>query len=78
MKGFIKTSTVVAALLLSATFAYAGDLKPVHENNAGGGVHQLPTPNANAIANANENAAFNPDRDPGSDKDKVRKLRPVT
>jgi hypothetical protein len=77
MKGLMKTSMILAALVLSASFAYAGDLKPVHDNNAGGGLHQMPTPNANAIANANENAAFNPDRDPGSDKDKVRKLRPV-
>lgn len=75
MKGLMKTSMILAALVLSASFAYAGDLKPVHGN--GGDVKPLPTPNANAIANANENAAFNPDRDPGSDKDKVRKLRPV-
>ena len=73
MKGLIKKSTVLAALLLSATLAYAGDLKPVHGN--GGDVKQLPTPNANAYDNANDNAAFQPTA--GGDKDKIRKLRPV-
>lgn len=72
MKGLMKTSMILAALLLSASFAYAGDLKPVHGNNG-----DLKPVHGQGAEHANENSAHNPDRDPGSDKDKVRKLRPV-
>lgn len=40
MIGFVKRSTILAILLLSATFAYAGDLKAVH----GGGTSVHPAP----------------------------------
>lgn len=73
MKALMKTTMILAALLLSATFASAGDLKPVHGN--GGDVKPLPTPNASAYEHANDNAAFQPNTE--GDKDKVRKLRPV-
>ena len=41
MIGFVKRSTIIAILLLSATFAYAGnDLKAVHES--GTNMHPAP------------------------------------
>jgi hypothetical protein len=56
MIGFVKRSTIIAILLLSATFAYAGnDLKAVHES----GTNMHPDGKSNALTHvpvANETA----------------------
>ena len=77
MKGYIKTSMVVAALLLSATFVHAGDLKPVNGNN--GGVTPAPQGSkATGIAHANEHSALHTeDGNRGKADDHLRRLRPV-
>jgi hypothetical protein len=72
---------VVAAVLLSATIAYAGDLKPA-PNGGNDGNSVLPIPPVGSKdtgmdqrdENANDNAAF---KSGDEDKDKIRKLRPV-
>ena len=82
MTGLIKRSMVVAAVMLTATFAYAGDLKPA-PGGAGGGNTMHPAPQGSKETgmtqreeNANENASFKSGNS-DSDKDKVRRLRPV-
>ncbi len=74
MIGFVKKSAFIAILLLSATFAYAGDLKPVHEG--GNNVHPAPLHgNDNAlqhVTNPTAREAISKEQE-----DKIRKLRPV-
>jgi hypothetical protein len=74
MIGFVKSSTILAVLLLSATFAYAGDLKAVH----GGGTNVHPAPlhgNDQALTNVSNPTAI--EAISKEEEAKLRKLRPV-
>src|ERR1041384_6996617 len=42
MIGFVKKSAILAAILLSATFAYAGDLRPAPAGQGGDNMHPAP------------------------------------
>ena len=74
MIGLVKSSTLIAILLLSANLAYAGDLKAVHEG--GSNVHPAPLHgNDNAlqhVENTTARAAISKEQE-----DKIRRLRPV-
>ena len=78
MIGFVKSSTIIAIVLLSATFAYAGDLKAVHEG--GNNMHPVPQHGkVNAldhVTNDTARAAIN-EAISREEADKLRKLRPV-
>jgi hypothetical protein len=81
MIGFVKSSTIIAILLLSATFAYAGDLKAVNP----GGTNMHPDGKSNALSHvpvANETARTAigeaiAREEAIEEADKLRKLRPV-
>ena len=77
MIGFVKSSTMIAILLMSATFAYAGDLKAV----PAGGNNMHPAPGhgqATALNNVSNTKALDAIGEVGKEeKDKIRKLRPV-
>lgn len=80
MIGFVKRSTIIAILLLSATFAYAGnDLKAVHES----GTNMHPAPGhgqATALTHVTNPTAVEAIGEVGKepkDKQQLRKLRPV-
>lgn len=74
MIGFVKSSTILAILLLSATFAYAGDLRPAP--SGGNGIHPDPLHGKDqALTNvSNPNAIEAISKE---EEDKLRKLRPV-
>ena len=74
MIGFVKSSTILAVLLLSATFAYAGDLKAVHQG--GTNVHPAPQHGKDqALTNVNNTTAI--EAISKEEEAKLRKLRPV-
>lgn len=75
MNGFVKSSTVIAILLLSATFAYAGDLKAVNQ----GGTNMHPDGKSNALNHATNDTARAAigESMAREEADKLRKLRPV-
>jgi hypothetical protein len=79
MIGFVKSSTIIAVLLLSATFAYAGnDLKAVHE----GGNNMHPAPQGSkdtAVEMVGQHAQSSAAIEAVSkvQEDKLRRLRPV-
>jgi hypothetical protein len=80
MIGFVKSSTIIAILLLSATFAYAGnDLKAV--NPGAGGTNMHPDGKSNALSHvpvANETArAAIEEAIARKEVDKLRRLHPV-
>lgn len=78
MIGFVRSSTIIAILLLSATFAYAGDLKAV---TGGGNDNMHPAPGhgqATALTHVTNPKAIDAIGEVGKEeKDKIRKLRPV-
>ena len=78
MSGFVKKSTILATVLLSATFAYAGDLRPAPQG--GNNMHPAPQgPSDPALQNGNVTnetaiAAISKEKE---DKLKLRRLRPA-
>jgi hypothetical protein len=72
MIGFVKKSTILVAILLSATFAYAGDLHQVPGGQDGDKIH--PAPQGEAHANENGLPSVMKEKE---DKEKLRKLRPA-
>lgn len=76
MIGFLKRSTILATILLSATFAYAGGLTPAPQ----GGNNLQPAPQdgkETALAHVtNETARAAISKEEG-DKQQLRKLRPA-
>lgn len=75
MIGFVKRSTIIAILLMSANFAYAGDLKAVHQ----GGTNVHPDGKANALNHATNDTARAAigEAMAREEADKLRRLRPV-
>lgn len=75
MNGFVKSSTVIAILLLSATVAFAdGTLRPAP--SGGNGIHPDPLHGKdNALGHVVENG--NQTAYDAVDKDKLRVLRPA-
>ena len=77
MIGFVKGSTIVAILLLSATFAYAGDLRPAP--SGGGGITPAPQGSKDTavqqVQNANNQTAA--EAVSKEEEDRLRRLRPV-
>lgn len=75
MIGFVKSSTIVAILLLSATFAYAGELKALPR----GATNVHPDGKSNALGHV-ENGTARAAIDEAIDREEARKagvLRPV-
>lgn len=81
MIGFVKSSTIIAILLLSASFAYAGDLKAVtpggtnmHPDGKSNALNHVPVANETARDAISEAIAREEARE---EADKLRRLRPV-
>ena len=76
MIGSAKKLAIIAIVLLSASVAYAGDLKAVNQGQSGNNVHPAPLHgNDNAlqhVANPTAREAISKEQE-----DKIRKLRPV-
>jgi predicted ATP-grasp superfamily ATP-dependent carboligase len=75
MIGFVKKSAILAIVLFSTTFAYAGNLTPAPQ----GGSNMHPAPQGSketAVAHANENGLASVMKDK-EDSQKLRKLRPA-
>jgi hypothetical protein len=74
MIGLVKSSTLIAILLLSANLAYAGDLKAVHEG--GNNMHPAPQSGKDTalthVTNPTAREAISKEQE-----DKLRKLRPA-
>lgn len=74
MIGFVKKSTFIAIVLLSATVAYAGDLRPAP--SGGNAIHPDPLHGKdNALQHVTNPTAR--DAISKEQEDKLRKLRPV-
>lgn len=74
MIGFVKRSTIVAIVLLSATFAYAGDLRPAPQG--GNNLHPAPQGGKEtALTHVTNQTAI--DAITKEKEDKLRRLRPV-
>lgn len=74
MIGFVKSSTILAILLLAATVAYAGDLRPAP--SGGNGIHPDPLHGKdNAVTHATNDTATTAISK--EKEDKLRRLRPV-
>ncbi len=73
MIGFVSKSAIFAMVLLTATFANAGNLRPAPQG--GNTMHPAPQGSQDtAVAHANENGL---DAVTKEDKVKLRKLRPA-
>lgn len=76
MIGFLKKSAILVTVLLSATFAYAGDLRPAPQ----GGNNMHPAPQGGKetalthVANETAVSAISKEQE---DKEKLRQLRPA-
>ncbi|HEV8645720.1 MAG TPA: hypothetical protein VGR01_09135 [Burkholderiales bacterium] len=78
MIGFVKSSTIIAILLLSATFAYAGDLRPAP--SGGNNMHPAPQGSKDtAVEMVGQHAQSSAAIEAVSkvQEDKLRRLRPV-
>lgn len=77
MNGFVKSSTIIAILLLSATVAYAGDLRPAP--SGGNAIHPDPLHGKdNAVTHATNDTATAAISKEKEDKlHKARRLRPL-
>jgi hypothetical protein len=77
MIGFVKKSTILVAILLSATFAYAGDLRPAPGGQSGDNMHPAPQGSKETgMEHANENGLASVMKEK-EENDKLRKLHPA-
>lgn len=76
MIGFVSKSAICAIVLLTATFANAGNLHPAPQGAATNTMHPAPQGSPDtAVAHANDNGLTSVMKE--EDKVKLRKLRPA-